>query len=218
IASDGNLLPECLDADHVRIMPAERGDIIIDFSKYPVGSKLYLVNRLDQLDGRGPTNQLLMPGTPVLRFDVTREPPKPDASVVPAVLRKLSPVNLAMVKRERHIRLERENGVWVINGKIYDGEKPLFTCKRGELEKWTFQNSSGWSHPLHIHLDEGRIISRNGKPPPPRERGRKDMYELRPGEELSLVIRFADFTGKYVVHCHNLVHEDHHMMIRFDVV
>ena len=218
IANDGNLLPECLDADHVRIMPAERGDIVIDFSKYPVGSKLYLVNRLEQLDGRGPTNQLLMPGTPVLRFDVTREPPKPDTSQVPAMLRKLSPVNLAMVKRERHIRLERENGVWVINGKIYDGEKPLFTCKRGELEKWTFQNSSGWSHPLHIHLDEGRIISRNGKPPPLHERGRKDMYELRPEEELSLVIRFADFTGKYVVHCHNLVHEDHHMMIRFDVV
>src|SRR5690606_32737465 len=107
IASDGNLFPNCLNANHVRLIPASRGDIVIDFSKYPIGSKLYLVNRLEQNDGRGPTNNLLMPGTPVLRFDVTRDPPRPDMSQVPDALRPLPPVNLAMVKRERHIRLER---------------------------------------------------------------------------------------------------------------
>jgi FtsP/CotA-like multicopper oxidase with cupredoxin domain len=63
-----------------------------------------------------------------------------------------------------------------------------------------------------------RIPSRNGKPPPPHEAGRKDVFVLNPGEEVRILVCFRDFVGKYAMHCHNTVHEDHHMMVRFDVV
>lgn len=217
IANDGNLLPAPLTVNNVRITPAQREDIIIDFSKYPIGSKLYLVNRLEQLNGRGPTNLLLSPGTQIMRFDVAREPAQPDTSRVPAILRPPRPINLGMVRRNREMRLDRENDLWTIDGKSFDAEKTAFTVRRGDLEVWTFKNSSGWSHPLHMHLEEGVILSRNGLPPPPHERGRKDVFELRPGEEIKIAIRFRDYVGKYVLHCHNLIHEDHHMMVRFDV-
>ena len=75
-----------------------------------------------------------------------------------------------------------------------------------------------WHHPVHIQLEEGRILSRNGKPPQPHEAGRKDMYLLEPDDEVKVFLRFRDFTGKYMMHCHNLTHEDHAMMIRFDIV
>jgi FtsP/CotA-like multicopper oxidase with cupredoxin domain len=68
-----------------------------------------------------------------------------------------------------------------------------------------------------MHLEEGRILKRNGKAPPLHERGRKDVYNLGPGETVEIYINFRDFPGKYVIHCHNTVHEDHAMMIRFDV-
>ena len=71
---------------------------------------------------------------------------------------------------------------------------------------------------VHIHLEEGRILSRNGKPPPAHEAGRKDVYVLNPDDEVRVFIRFRDFSGKYMMHCHNTIHEDHAMMIRFDIV
>ena len=50
------------------------------------------------------------------------------------------------------------------------------------------------------------------------ERGRKDVSVLNPGDTLEIVMRFRDFTGKYPIHCHNTVHEDHAMMLRWEVV
>ena len=35
---------------------------------------------------------------------------------------------------------------------------------------------------------------------------------------LQLFMNFRDYTGKYMMHCHNLIHEDHAMMVRWDVV
>ena len=47
---------------------------------------------------------------------------------------------------------------------------------------------------------------------------RRDVATLLPGDEIKVYIRFRDFLGKYVMHCHNVVHEDHSMMIRWDIV
>lgn len=218
IANDGNLLPSPVVTSKLRLAVAERGDIIIDFSKYPIGSQLYVVNRLEQFDGRGPTGNLLQPGTPILRFDVTREPSYPDQSRVPSVLRPLPPISLAGVKRIRQWKFDRENDLWTVNGRLFDETRPAAVVKRGEYEIWELQGNGSWHHPVHIHFEEARILTRNGVVPPPHERGRKDVFELRPGEVVRILICFHDYPGKYIMHCHNTVHEDHHMMVRFDVV
>ncbi|MFJ1257035.1 multicopper oxidase family protein [Cupriavidus sp. CuC1] len=218
IANDGNLLSAPLSMKSVRLGVAERADIVIDFSQYPQGSQLYLVNRLEQVNGRGPTGNLLSPGTQILRFDVGGDPAHPDMSVVPKKLREQPPIDLAQVVKTRTIKLDRSNGQWTVNGGIFDPEQPSASPRQGTAEIWVIQPNGDWSHPFHLHLEEGRILSRNGKPPPPHERGRKDMYVVGPGEELRLFIQFRDFLGRYPAHCHNLLHEDHAMMLRFDVV
>jgi len=91
--------------------------------------------------------------------------------------------------------------------------------KQGTAEIWVLENGGGgWSHPIHIHLEEFQILSRNGQPPSPVEVARKDVVELGPGDEVRVFMRFRDFLGKYPAHCHNTVHEDHAMMFRWDVV
>ena len=35
---------------------------------------------------------------------------------------------------------------------------------------------------------------------------------------MTVVMRFMDFEGRHVMHCHNVVHEDHAMMIRWDIL
>jgi FtsP/CotA-like multicopper oxidase with cupredoxin domain len=228
ISTDGNLLPAPISTSKVSLAPAERVDVVIDFSAYPIGTQLFVMNRLIQTDPRGPEGALTNPrgtdglltkaGTQILRFDVMRDPSAPDLSRVPTVLRELPPINLTEVVKNRTFEFDKVNEVWTVNGKIFDMDNPTAIVKRGTAEIWTLQGHGSWHHPVHIHFEEGRILSRNGKPPAAHEAGRRDMYVLAPDDELKVFIRFRDFTGKYMMHCHNLTHEDHSMMIRFDVV
>ena len=96
---------------------------------------------------------------------------------------------------------------------------PIVSPKMGTAEIWNLRNTSGgWVHPVHIHFEEGRILKRNGIDPPAHERGRKDVYFLGPDESVQIFMRFRDFPGKYVMHCHNTIHEDHAMMARYDIL
>ena len=73
-------------------------------------------------------------------------------------------------------------------------------------------------HPVHIHLVNFQILERNGKAPMPWELGWKDTVPIDEGEEVKVIMRFEGYRGPYLIHCHNLEHEDHSMMGRFDVV
>ena len=218
IANDGNLLPAPLQMNQVRLAPAERADIVIDFAQYPLGSRLFLVDRIEQLDGRGPQDNLVFPGTQILRFDVDAEPSTADTSQVPATLRALPPITMSEVTQSRIWNFDRTASGWGINGQLWDVNTPGAIIKKGTAEVWTLKVNGNWWHPIHIHLEEFQILSRNGIAPPPHERGRKDVVSIAPGEEVKIFIRFRDYTGKYAMHCHNSIHEDHAMMVRFDVV
>src|SRR5262245_6048965 len=225
IANDGNLLPAPLTNQFkVRIGVAERADIVVDFGRFPLGTELYLVNRLEQPDNRGPT-KVQAPGTRVLKFVVDRNPPAPDVSRVPSQLRPLRPIEAAEVAAApvRRWVFSRRNGMWAVNDQFFDVFTSRAVIAKGSAEVWELVNpDNGWSHPIHIHFEEGLILSRARDgipvPVPPHERGRKDVYVLGPAESMKVLLRFRDFTGKYPMHCHNLVHEDHAMMIRWDIV
>ena len=92
----------------------------------------------------------------------------------------------------------------------------------GGLEIWRLLNSGSWSHPIHIHFEEGIILRRNGKEPPPWEKyARKDVYRLGPqpdsGDMVEIALRFREFAGTFMEHCHNTQHEDHAMLLRWDI-
>ena len=92
----------------------------------------------------------------------------------------------------------------------------------GGLEVWRIINSGTWSHPVHIHFEEGIILRRNGQPPPEWEKwARKDVYRIGPqadsGVMVEIALRFREFAGTYMEHCHNTQHEDHAMLLRWDV-
>ncbi|MDT5157811.1 MAG: hypothetical protein QOC99_419 [Acidobacteriota bacterium] len=221
ISNDGNLLPAPVTTQSIRLAVAERKDVIIDFSGVPIGTSIYLENRLEQRDGQGPQDYLLSQtdATPVLRFDVDRDPPTPDTSRVPTSLRALPPVTLSEVVATRYWTFDQQNGQWVVNNRLFDVNRVDATVRKGTAEKWVIRNGSRrWHHPIHVHFEEYQILSRNGQAPPVQERARKDVLELHPNEEVIIFIRFRDFTGRYVMHCHNTVHEDHAMMVRFDIV
>jgi FtsP/CotA-like multicopper oxidase with cupredoxin domain len=236
ISSDGNLLPYAIQVPSVRLAVAERVDIIVDFSKVRA-SRLYLVNRLEQVNGRGPTGKILTPGTPVVQINVGAT--APDYSVDPSVyavggkmMRDLpddnfsSLVALAARMPTRTWRFERGGGGWQVNGNFFDENVVNAAIPQESQEVWVIQNPGGsWSHPVHIHFEEHRVLSRNGVLVKPNTQfnasvdyARKDVIELNTNEEVRIFMRFRDMKGRYVMHCHNVVHEDHAMMVRWDIV
>ena len=91
-----------------------------------------------------------------------------------------------------------------------------------DVEIWTLKTGGGWSHPVHIHFEEGKVLSRGGEAPPIWEKyGRKDVYRIGrmpdSTSEVVLAMRFRDFNGTYMEHCHNTTHEDSAMLIRWDI-
>jgi FtsP/CotA-like multicopper oxidase with cupredoxin domain len=236
IGNDESLLehPGKVQNQGVLLAVAERADVVIDFSQFNKGDQVFLVNRLVMQDnGQGPTGDILPAGQgdQILRFDVGDD--APDPSQVPANLRAnpALPADLPSTPAElRKLATQSfvfdKDGPWVINGRIFDDNLRLVFPKQGppggigpDGEVWTIKNADpSWSHPVHIHLEEFRILLRNGKAPPSAEKSKKDVVILGPSEEVQIFVRFRDFFGKYPIHCHNVVHEDHNMMMRFDVV
>ena len=92
----------------------------------------------------------------------------------------------------------------------------------GNVEIWHLKSGGGWSHPVHVHFEEGQILKRGGEDPPEWEKwGRKDVYRIGRMDDSSLTvdfaIRFREFMGSYMEHCHNTQHEDHAMLLRWDI-
>jgi len=221
ISNDGDMLPEPLVVDTVDAWPANRYDIIVDFSQFNNGDYIYLTNWLEpRPDGAGFSGKLLATGDQIMRFDVVGGPVQ-DPSQIPDQLRELPPIDFSQVKRRRTFVFDYDNGLWTINGQLMDPNRIDVGIEQGSAEIWTFRNDgNNWAHPIHSHFEEFQIIEINGKPVKPGTllKSRKDVVQLGPGDEIKIYGHWRDFLGKYVLHCHNVVHEDHAMMLRWDIV
>jgi FtsP/CotA-like multicopper oxidase with cupredoxin domain len=175
-------LPAPLAVRSVTLSVAERADVVVDFTNARKGDRIYLLNRMEQLDGSGPTFKQLIPGDPILRFDVASDDTT-DPSRVLDTLRPLPPIPMSEVTAERLWRFDYLNGTWLVNGKLFDNSRPDAQIPMGSAEIWTFRNEgTQWSHPIHIHMEEFQILSINGVVPGSGDvnRARKDTCCWRP--------------------------------------
>ena len=200
--------------------------MVIDFTFAP--DEVFLVNRLQQTDGRKP-DKLVDPGTPLLKFVVARNAVR-DPSRVPRILLPVTegPAQLLpQVRVQRRFEFNRSNGAWQINGEFFDENRVDARPRAGEPEIWILESPGGWVHPVHIHLSDFFILSRDGKRPPVLEQGRKDTVLIGGdvARETRILIEFEDSREvpragdrlRYVFHCHNIEHEDMRMMSQFEV-
>ena len=201
IGTDGGLLEAPREHDAIEMAPAQRFDVVVDFGRYPPGTRVRMINTF----GSGTTRD-------VLQFRVSGR--VVDDTTVPAVL---STAHTEKPVRTRTFRFRHDDvhGMpgWTINGAPFD---PMVSIARpclGETEVWRL--TSDFHHPVHLHLAPFRVLSRGIGGPGPYDHGWKDTIDLRPAEQASLLVRFDDYAGRFVLHCHNLEHEDMSMMATF---
>ncbi|MEO8069820.1 MAG: multicopper oxidase family protein, partial [Acidobacteriota bacterium] len=203
IGSDGGLLAAPQTLRTIPIAPAQRFDVIVDFSNCDVGSQVVLVN----LAGEGSTRV-------VMRFDVTRK--ERDDTHVPEQLTRIDvPDARDAVTRTFDFSYHRQSHTWAVNGQPYDPSRMDARPALGATEIWRLR--SDFSHPLHMHLVHFQVLGHSGRPRAV-DAGWKDTIALTAGETANILVPFLGYRGRYVFHCHNLEHEDMAMMANFEVV
>ena len=222
IATDGGFMPYPVNVQRLKHGAGERYEVVIDFAPL-AGKRVRLLNRSPKNNNEFTHTNKLM------EFRVGRTVSDWSYNSVPDVL---DPSHECMNLSEadvtgpnRRIEVGRRRGMWSINDTFWDEvvqsgyEANLGTPTVGAVEVWEIVNESGgWFHPMHIHLVDFQILSRNGQPPRPYERGPKDTVYIGEEESVRVLARFGPTPGRYMVHCHNLVHEDHDMMHQFIVL
>jgi FtsP/CotA-like multicopper oxidase with cupredoxin domain len=230
IANCGNLLPRAQIVPSIRLGVAERADVIIDFSQYAPGTVIYLENRLEQISGKGPTGKILpsSANTQLLKFivgDAADDFSAPLTTLQTQVMVPMPNRAANPVVKKRTFSFDTKNGSWTVNGEFFNPSKISAYPVEGTAEEWTLTSGGGWSHPVHIHHEEFQILSRNGSNPALDDMSRKDVVRIGQAAQgtsgtgkITFYMQFRDWYGDYPMHCHNVVHEDHAMMIRWKLV
>lgn len=220
IGSDAGLLTGPQKTSDLYISMAERFEVVVDFAPFK-GQNVTLRNTRDF----APDKDYLHTDK-VMRF-VVENKVVTDDSRVPATLRTVDfPAPRPAGTVDRKFLFHRQGSDWRINGVVFAdvANRVLARPKRGSIEVWELENSSGggWSHPIHIHLVDFRVIKRTGGKRGAKvfnyeSAGLKDVVWLGAGETVTVEAHYAPWPGLYMFHCHNLIHEDHEMMAAFNV-
>lgn len=255
VAVDANFLhqPWALSTGALLIPVASRYDVIIDFSQFAVGTSVYLRENATQFVATPTPPPIttggvgLAVGQAVMRFDIVGDTIIPDTPPIPSTLVELPTIPEPDAFFEWRFQRPPNPlptappitcaGQNQINGLVFDENRVDHAILKGTTEEWRLTNdicTNNWTHPVHIHFEEGRIMQRTtrtvtgGVPGPitpvtlqPDEatnNARRDVYRLPGQSSVTIRLQFRDFVGRYLIHCHNMGHEDDFMMVRWDIV
>ncbi len=232
IANDGNLLPVAQEVTSIRLGVAERADVIVDFTNADPAVPIFLENRLEQINGQGPTGKILASSdkTKLLKLIATEAAVDRSESMDILKTQVMVPMPTPIITKttkQRAFNFGTLNGAWTVNDKFFNKDIVSAYPIEGTAEVWALKSGGGWSHPIHIHFEEFQVISRDGSAAKMNieDKSRKDVVRIGQAawgttgsSEVKVYMQFRDWHGDYPMHCHNVVHEDHGMMVRFQVV
>ncbi|MCV0438880.1 MAG: multicopper oxidase domain-containing protein [Hydrogenophaga sp.] len=238
IGTDGGLLGAPVQRDYVMLAPAERVDLWVDFGRWPAGTERTLRSLAFEggmnMGGMLGSGGGLADGAPfvVHRFRIGE-----GAARIAKLPERLTPIpppqpHLAVnFDNPKVFELTMGMMIWGINGADFDmlGASEIETVKLGTQEIWEFRNDGRGSmmgmvmaHSMHVHGLQYRVLGRSmsNKFAAAYETvkdgliddGWKDTVLVMPGERVRILLRFADYTGLYLYHCHMLEHEDSGLM------
>jgi FtsP/CotA-like multicopper oxidase with cupredoxin domain len=244
IGSDGGLLPAPLAVRSVDLATGERADLLLDLSRRKVGDRLELRSLAFESSatmgpGRGPMGNgmgggrgmggpggmagMASPGLPqgaeqsLLELEIVRA--VRSARWIPRPFPAIERLEPSRAARTRTFRFESAMMRHTINGRAFDMDRVDERVRFGDTEIWSFVNDGPFPHPVHAHAAQFQVVERTGGRGRilPWETGWKDTVLVEPGERVDVIAEFVHHRGLFLMHCHNLVHEDMGMMLNFEI-
>jgi spore coat protein A len=238
IGTDSGFMEKPISIQSITLAPAERADIIVDFSTL-AGKTITLKNNAPAGFPSGKPPEAETTGS-VMQFRVTKPLSGKNYTVIPPVLGKIHWLTEQSVDNVRYLELGETKDqfgrkVMLLDNKKWDSpisENPI----AGTVEIWNLINTTQDDHPIHLHLVQFQILDRRpfdvkmfkntgkikftGSPilPKRQEKGWKDVSQSPPGMITRIIVPFFPYTGLYVWHCHMLEHEDYEMMRPYQVL
>jgi FtsP/CotA-like multicopper oxidase with cupredoxin domain len=214
IGNDGGFLDKPVTVANAMIGPAERIDILIDFSSYLQGQNVTLKSLpFSFSDGPGSGSVAQGADLDLMQFQISKT--ASSGGVIPAQLPAIVKYQITDVKRTRE---------WSFAAEHHINDQPFYinridgTVPFGDLEQWTFTSEGENTHPIHVHGGQFQVIDRGaGNPLEPTDAGWKDVVRLDPLGTVNVLIKFSEYTGLFLIHCHKLEHADMGMMANFEV-
>lgn len=213
ISTDAGLKDEAIQVNEVFLAPGERLEILFDFSSYQVGNSIRMISQSFN-GGSGQGIQM-----DLLRFDIIGN--ISSGGVIPQSLPIINYYDINDSLRTRTFTLSQNmmtNGMHRINNLTFDLNRIDEIVNKSELEEWKIVNTTNEFHPMHVHGVMFQVYSRNGNTNlAANDEGWKDTVLVFPNETVSTLIKFVDYTGIYLLHCHNLEHETDGMMLNIRI-
>ncbi|HEX5984719.1 MAG TPA: multicopper oxidase family protein, partial [Solirubrobacterales bacterium] len=218
IATESGLMPKPVRRREILLGPGERVEVVVDFAR--ARGETVELRSSPRHAGRNTAGARTYSGA-LMQFRVGGER-LPDRTKVPRHLRPL-PAWARKAKREPDHRWTITIGgffkpTWRINGRTFNPAYCDAYPRLGTTETWEIVNRTSVAHVMHLHHTDWYLLERDGRPVPPWEDCLKETFFVFPNERILLAGHFADYPGKYVIHCHMLDHEDHGFMSQFQVV
>ncbi len=247
IGTDGGLLPAPVTLTQIDMGTGERVDLLIDFGKVAVGSRVTLLSTAFEsparMGGMGMGRRMgggmgmgrmgmgrmgmgrmggggLAQGAAMELVEFTVDRAVTPVAWKPRAFPRIATFDARTTKRTRTFQFNSAMMQHDINGRAFDMERIDETVRFGDTEVWTFVNESPFPHPVHMHAVQFQVIERlDGRARiMPWERGLKDTVLVHPGERVSVAATFDRYRGRFLMHCHNMVHEDMGMMMNYAIV
>ncbi len=224
IGVDGGLLDAPVRLDWLDLGTGERADLLVDLSAVPVGERVMLRSLPFTAPGGMGMGRMMGGGKPqgaeidLLELRVTRAAQEPTWS--PGAFPSIAAIDPGSADRTREFLFQSAMMRHTINGRAFEMDRIDEEVPFGSTEIWRFTNAGPFPHPVHMHEVQFQVLSREGGRGRlfPWEAGWKDTVLVFPGETVSVIATFDHHRGRYLMHCHNLMHEDMGMMLNFAVV
>jgi len=204
VGSDGGLLEKPVEVKEILLTTGERVEVLVRGTDAP-GTKTTLQNL--PYDRYAPQTRPADWQTTrdLLTLETTNETPVTPVAI-PVTLRKIIRLDTTKATAVRTIVF----GQGMINGKHMDMARVDVSTHVGATEIWEITNIVGMDHPFHLHGFQFQVLDRDGVREP--YLAWRDMLNIPKHSSARIIVRYDDYPGKWMFHCHILDHEDHGMM------
>lgn len=223
IATDGGAIEAPVALSELLLSPGERAEVLVQANQEPGSYRLWRLpyNRggMGMMGGgmgmmgnsssaRLPTEEPIALATFTYTTAVS-----PTVLPLPQYLRPIEALPTASVQRQfklNHGMVPGQGMAFLINGRSFAADRLDTAVRLETVEEWEVRNTGVMDHPFHLHTNPVQVISRNGRSEP--YLAWKDTVLIQTGETVRFRVKFADYPGRTVYHCHILDHEELGMM------